>query len=70
MTLMMIVPQVTSTVPLSDAVDVDISVEITADFSVVMDPATINTNFIYRNQGFNSGFGCCFLFRKNSNISP
>ncbi len=35
-------PQVTSTVPLSDAVDVDISVEISADFSEAMDPATIN----------------------------
>lgn len=36
-------PQVTSTVPLSDALDVDISVEITADFSVAMDPATIDS---------------------------
>ena len=35
-------PQVTSTVPLSDAVNVDISQAITADFSVAMDPATIN----------------------------
>ncbi len=37
-------PQVTSTVPLSDATDVDISVEITADFSVAMDPATIDSS--------------------------
>ncbi len=35
-------PQVTSTVPLSDAVDIEIDTEITADFSVAMNPATIN----------------------------
>ncbi len=36
-------PQVTSTEPLSDAVDVDISSDITASFSTGMDPASINT---------------------------
>lgn len=35
-------PQVTSTEPLSDAIDVDISTDVTASFSVAMDPATIN----------------------------
>lgn len=36
-------PQVTSTEPLSDAVDVDISSDVTASFSTPMDPASINT---------------------------
>ena len=37
-------PQVTSTEPLSDDVDVPISSEVTATFSVNMDPATINSS--------------------------
>jgi hypothetical protein len=37
-------PQVTSTEPLSDAVDADITSDITATFSAAMDPATINSS--------------------------
>lgn len=44
-------PQVTSTEPLSDAVDVDITSDVTANFSAAMDPATINATSFTVKQG-------------------
>jgi hypothetical protein len=63
-------PQVTSTVPLSDAVDVDISVEITADFSVVMDPATINATSFTVTRGTTPVLGVVSYSGKTATFTP
>lgn len=63
-------PQVTSTVPLSDADNVDISVEITADFSVVMDPTTINTNSFTVTRGSTPVMGVVSYAGKTATFTP
>lgn len=63
-------PQVTSTVPLSDADNVDISVEITADFSVVMDPVTIDSTTFTVTQGSTPVLGVVSYSGKTATFTP
>jgi len=63
-------PQVISTVPLSDAVDVNISTEITADFSVVMDPATINATSFTVTRGSTPVLGVVSYSGKTATFIP
>ncbi|TVQ08557.1 MAG: DUF3494 domain-containing protein [Bacteroidetes bacterium] len=63
-------PQVTSTVPLSDAVDVNISVEITADFSKAMDPATINATSFTVKRGSTPVLGVVSYSGKTATFIP
>lgn len=63
-------PQVTSTIPLSDALDVDISVEITADFSVAMDPATIDSTTFTVTRGSTPVLGVVSYAGKTATFIP
>lgn len=63
-------PQVTSTVPLSDADNVDISVEITADFSVVMDPVTIDSTTFTVTRGSTPVLGVVSYSGKTATFTP
>ncbi|MFN2396776.1 MAG: Ig-like domain-containing protein, partial [Bacteroidales bacterium] len=63
-------PQVTSTVPLSDAVNVNISTEITADFSVAMDSATINANSFTLTRGSIPVLGVVSYSAKTATFIP
>lgn len=63
-------PQVTSTVPLSDADNVDISVKITADFSVVMDPVTIDSTTFTVTRGSTPVLGVVSYSGKTATFTP